>query len=449
MSSPIQQVVEQSKHTPIPPPFSTSGDRPTIWFRRATTWSYDDYDGGLGPYRRAIDIEPRRQDVERTVAPHAIWLLPDIIDWNEPAVQVWILSYLLKPIQTDLGIQYLDRIDQDGAAYPEQIQEAIRTVIDQTSLAGQVANDLGLYWPRSTRGSLDFFFLSLYWLRKFRPERPGLDRLLEEVTTTDLYLIPSNLYEHHPGRKLLSYYDDRELYLKFGRIGHLLFPKEYSSKQQQLDGLVAFGLQQFGYIQVEQWERPVRLRYYPDGTEMSLDRLLSSKQIPRLVLLRLAIQVHASWPWLRDPEVWQPLLTMIDQQSHLIYDEYLTSKRRDYNLSLIEKGEVIALPTLPTPAPSECLVCHVVRADRDFALCGHPICIMCQAMLKSAQCPFCTEHFTAEAIGDDFVELILDGPNPKHNLKQEILKTLEQSRGRLFQFDWANLQVRLFGLKSL
>lgn len=468
----VKAVAEREKYAPVPPPFIVRFDRdpdqprPIAWLPRSSTWSYKDYDGGLGPHRRSIDIEPTKKilgaesglvsEAGRVVGPHAIWLLPDIIDENDPAVKTWILSYLLKLVDKDLGIWYLDKIDQDGATYPAVIQESIRRVIEQTSQAGQVANELGLYLPRSTRQSLDFFFLSLYWLRKFRPERPALSRLLEEISHTDLYLIPSNLYEHHPGRKLLSYYDDQELYLKFGRIGNKFFPKNYSSKKEQLDAIVAFGLEHFGYLEVERWERPVRLRFHPGGTrsipgtELQLDELLAATGIPRLIILRLAIQVHASWPWLRDREVWEPLLSFVDGNSHLFYKDYLTSKQQDHLFSSEDQDKVmITLPMARESQATECLVCGTSRPDSDFSLCGHPICLICQALFKSARCPFCTEHFTAEAIRDDFIQLVRSGPSSNRDLQARVLQILEESRSRIFQFDWANLQVQLFGLKLL
>ena len=502
----IQAVAEREKYAPVPPPFIVRFDRdvdhprPIVWLPRSTTWSYEDYDGGVGPHRRSIDVDPRPDPpgVERSVGPHAIWLLSDLVNRNDPAVRTWIISYLLKLVSTDLGVFYLDKIDQDGATYPAVIQESIRTVIDQTGQAGRVANELGLYLPRSTRQSLDFFFSSLYWLRKFRPERPALERILVEISHTDLYLVPPNVYEHHPARKLLSYYDDQELYLKFGRIGNRLFPKEYSSKKKQLDGLVAFGLDHFGYIEVERWERPIRLKHHPSGAEFGLDEFLSMKEVPRLLILRLAIQVHASLPWLRDPEAWQPLLSLVDRNSHLFYNDYLVSKQQDelyrpseerrssleerrssleergypleerrssleerrsspeerrYPLeerrSSLEEKVTMTLPEVEEPGPTECLVCGVVRSDSDFSLCGHPICLICQAMIKSARCPFCTEHFTAEGIRDDFIRLIQDGPVANRDLRDRVLEIFEAAQERLFQFDWANLKVRLFGLKSL
>lgn len=456
MANFVQAVAEREKYAPVSPPFIVRFDRdpnqprPIAWFPRSPTWTYEDYDGGIGPHRKSIDIDPRDHHDGRITNPHAIWLLHDITNNNEPAIETWIVSYLLKSIQKDLGIWYLDKIDQDGATYPNKIQESIRRVIDQTSQAGQVANELGLYLPRSRRQSLEFFFLSLYWLRKFRPERPGLSRLLEEITHTDLYLMPSNLYEHHPGRKLLSYYDDQELYLKFGRIGNQFFPKDYSSKKEQLDAIVAFGLNHFGHIEVERWERPVRLRYYPGGIELQLDELLSTTKMRRLVILRLAIQVHASWPWLRDREIWQPLLSFVDKNSHLFYNEYLISKKQDYLLSTEDQEKVtIALPVAREFQSTECLICGIARPDDDFSLCGHPVCLICQALFKSARCPFCTEHFTAEGIRDDFIRLVKDGPDTNRDLRDRVLQILEESRERIFQFDWSNLQIQLFGLKLL
>ena len=462
----INLVVDRSKYAPIPPPLivrpteATETNPPIAWLPRSAVWSYSNYDGGLGPRKNSIDIDPSPSRIDRTIGSHAPWLLHDVITGDIAALQVWIVTYLLKSIDPELGVVYLDKIDFEGAAYPEEIQSAIRSVIDDPSTAGLVANQLGLYLPRSARESLDFFLLSLYWLRKFRPERISLEPLLEKITHTDLYLVTPNPYEHHPGRKLLSYYDDQELYSKFGQIGNQLFPKLYRSKREQLDGLVAFGMRQFGYIRVLSWSRPIRLMYHPavgGRSELSLEELLRRREIPRMVLLRLGIEVHSSWPWLRDPEAWRPLISLIDNQANLFYNEYIAAKQRDYAFlpGLLQEESrpgretVISLPETQAEPPKECLVCRLLRPDGDFSLCGHPICLTCQALIRSARCPFCTEHFTADHIEDDFVKLIQDGVPPRQPLQEQVLKVLEASRNRTFRFDWANLNIQLFGIKSL
>jgi hypothetical protein len=110
---------------------------------------------------------------------------------------------------------------------------------------------------------------------------------------------------------------------------------------------------------------------------------------------------------------------------------------------------MITLPLARESQATECLVCGTSRPDSDFSLCGHPICLICQALFKSARCPFCTEHFTAEAIRDDFIQLVRSGPSSNRDLQARVLQILEESQSRIFQFDWANLQVQLFGLKLL
>lgn len=449
-----QRVRNQEKYAPVPPPFiDLNPETPIAWSLRPATWSYDEYKGGFGPHQFSIQVEPISRPpganvgFELETQPdlagiQAQWLLPDVIQKNYSGLFFWILAYLLQPLDLSLGLFYLDKIAKEGATYPEIIQSAASS----KKSVGELATSLGLYLPKSILGETsklnEFFATSLYWMRKFRSERARLNDLLGKITHTDLYLVTGNPYEHYPGRKLLSYYDDSELYQQFGRIGNKFFPKEYSSKRDQLDGLVAFGLDHFGEIRILSWSRPIRLMYRSQS--LTLDNLDS---IPKLAILRLGIMVQSAWPTIQDKESWTPLLDLLEEESAAFYSAYLSAKEQDLSLKSFGEKMVISLPAPVEEDPSPCLICRRVYPESDFSLCGHPTCLTCQALLGSSKCPFCTEHFTADGISNEFLRSV-QRPIPSYlPLKERIKEINLQKQDRLFKFDWANLQITLFGMK--
>jgi hypothetical protein len=514
----LNTVFNFSKYAPQPPPDIIRKDEagpdwdrpynegPVAIFRRAAPYEFNDYKGGIGPYMRDTNAKPISQKyvsageesglrnnleliLNKQLGPiHSTIMLTDIIKNDRWGLSIWAYAYLLgdKNISLYWKIRYLIQIANNDVEYPSDLQKIIISTIDELSnrsfnnvltVIAQKSYQLKFYIPRnllmpelqfthSERKQITpleiFFFSNIYWLRYFRPERPRLTSFLNYFTMIDLYLVTANPFERYPGRKLLSYYNDEDLYLKFGRLGNFFFTKTYSSKQIQLDGLVGMSLQPFGYFIIENWTRPIRVTYCYSSIPLSaekiqtfdLDVLVNSQlkinDLPinsLLPFLRLAIQVESSWPIITDKEAWMPFLNLVNGNADIFWREYL--KLKSVSLTNISTHTFIQLPDKFESLEQKyttCLLCEQVRPSGDFSLCGHGTCTTCQALLNTSKCPFCSEHFVADNINDEFVRVLQSNfsENYRTLLQEKIQKILNLKRDRSFKFDWANGDIRLF-----
>ena len=357
----------------------------------------------------------------------------------------------------ELGTRYLNQMVRDGVEYNVEILNSIAdNSID------------GLYIPRNlilpaldsneSMSKKEFFLDSIYWLRYLRSEKIRLD----DLTWIDLYLVGSNPFERYSARKLLSYYNDKELYLKFGKIGKFLFPKTYSSKRTQLDGIVAFCLQPFGYFTVLNWSRPIKLEYHSSVVPLESEKIQNfelsdltlnfglslDQESPKFMpLLRLGIQIEACWPLITDKEAWMPFIDMINSNSHLLHEEYkkglsFPSEEKKKRVTVILSDNFESYEQIY----NTCLLCLHNRPLGDFSLCGHGTCMTCQSLLGTAKCPFCTEHFTADNLNDEYVKILQSdlGNSSKLLLQDKIRQMTALKSDRSFKFDWSNVDVTIF-----
>lgn len=420
------RVVRQAKYAPPPPPI-TNPDM--VLYHRPTTYDLDDYKGGYGP---VIPQETPEQSLRMT------------FNSEKEPLGIWtqILSYLqTQNVSLNEGIIYLDQIAQAKISFPDLIQKILQETGEKFKdvrgrpeqellLFGLAANQLQLYIPKHllmSPGLAYFFYTSLYWMRS--PSRPP-------ITLKDLYLVTANPFDRYPARKLLSYYRDPELYYQLGRSENLYFPKSYSHKRQQLDGLVAFSLAQYGYYSVKSWSRPIRITWNVPMKSVSLPGQVLSTEVtleeimkrPNLPAQRLAIQVESSWPWLKDQESWQKFLDWSREQ---VFTEELRSSEPvdqvpDSMISLEENFNI-------------CLICLTQRPDRDFALCGHAVCSVCQPLLRTPKCPFCHEHFTCESLDNVFIERMRTSVESSIDLQGNIRQALQLKNNRRYSFDWSSM----------
>lgn len=450
---------------------------PIAIFRRSPTYELSDYRGGFGVYLKDSGGSPSKKNIHDSYGiTKSTVMFEDIIKDNKRALLMWIYSYLLQNTHLTMyfAIRYLGQIVNNEVEYPAELLNIIKSANDRlsdrtpdniSSVISRTMQELQLYIPRNfilpdlnipigsniVTSPEKFLFGNIYWLRYFRDDKFKI----EDITLTDLYLVTANPYERYPGRKLLSYYNDKDLYMKFGRLGKYFFPKTYSSKLNQIDGMVAMSLYPFGYFTVQNWSRPVRIVYHlseiPLGSEntqiFDLDKLNLDDIDTLMPLLRLGIQIESSWPFISDKEVWIPFINMINSNANILYQEYLKYK----NLSIEKSTEKIIL-TLPDNFESleqkytTCLLCEQTRSLEDFSYCGHGTCITCQSMLGTAKCPFCTEHFIAPNINDEFVRTLQSnlGYNVRDKLYKRIIQVNNSKQNRTFKFDWANGEVSLF-----
>ena len=486
-----------------------SNEGPVAIFRRAPTYELNDYSGGFGVYMRDANSKPIPDNIIRAAdksglgneiersfskrygATRPTIILTDIIQNNKRAITMWAYTYFLQSRQMSLysGTRYLIQISNNDAEYPSELLTIIKSTIDQLQNRSsdniimtivQKCSQLRLYIPRnlilpeiqpSQTEELkelapveEFLFGNIYWLRYFRPERPRLNPIINNFGMVDLYLIAANPFERYSARKLLSYYPDQDLYFKFGRLGNFFFPKTYPSKRVQLDGIVGMCLQPFGYFTIENWTRPVRLTYHrprpqiPFGPEdtwtLDLDTLINANfkldNVPIdtiMPFLRLALQIESSWPLITDKYAWQPFLDYVNSNAKEFYTEYQRVSR--IPITNVSVHTSVILPDNFESLEQKytvCLLCEQVRPPGDFSLCGHGTCVTCQAFLGTAKCPFCTEHFIADNISDDFVRILQSNPNEETRIiiREKVKQVTNLKRDRPFKFDWANGQVRLF-----
>lgn len=488
-------VLHFSKYASQPPPDIVSryeagpnwerpaNQGPIAIFRRAPTYDLKDYSGGVGVYMRDANANfPSKEstnysftDIYGTIKPTI--MLNDIIKGNQSALLMWIHTYLLQNSQLSMyfAIRYLAQIANNDAEYPKDILNIVKSTIDRIlegqdiAAISQSAQQLQLYIPKNfylpdlddSRNFIispieSFFFGNIYWLRYSRPEKSRLSPVIDKFSLLDLYLITANPFERYPGRKLLSYYNDQDLYLKFGRVGKFFFPKTYSSKRLQIDGIMGMCMQPFGYFTVQNWSRPVRIIYHyseiPLGPEniqtFDLDNLINSNLSDLYMpLLRLGIQVESSWPLITDKETWIPFIKMINSNAQILHQEYL--KFKSSPITNVSTDTLISLPDNFESLEQKyitCLLCEKVRPLGDFSLCGHGTCITCQSLLGTAKCPFCNEHFVADNINDEFVRVLQSdfGKNNRKDLLDKVRQINNLKQDRAFKFDWTNGDLILF-----
>lgn len=344
----------------------------------------------------------------------------------------------------NLKTTYLNQIKKDGVEYDKEILEIIQTK-DKSKLYIPKNLILPSLNPNINLQE-DFFFDSIYWLRYLKSDRC---KSLDDLTWIDLYLISSNPFERYSARTLLSYYNDKDLYLKFGKIGKYLFPKNYSSKRTQLDGFVAFCLYPFGYFHVLDWNHPIKLQYHtsdiPLGQETIQTIYLKDINIKEHIMpvLKLGIQIESCWPLIKNKNSWLDFMNLINDNAEFLHNEY--KKLNQTSFSSSEQKITISLPDSLTSYEQKynvCLLCSNYRSSGDFSLCGHGTCMHCQALLCTAKCPFCPEHFTADNLNDDIVNML--NSKPSILFKDRIKDILELKLDRSFKFDWINHDVIIF-----
>lgn len=479
-------VNERAKYGPNPPPiiirpyeagnptdyFSMS---PIIWNRRAAPYELPSGNPKSYGEELGLNIDIRKYIYEFFPTVQNASLVKFLDQGNIPALSAWIQVYLLKPPGKNFdlasGLLYLAKIDDDNTGYPNNLLEKVAKVIDEEFSSNQgnlsqiiLNSGLNIYMPSSA--DIDFFLTSIYWNRSFRIDRKRLENILPSLNLIDLYFITSNPLERYAARKLLSYYTDEELYKQFGRLGNYLFPKNYPSKKIQLDAFVAFSLYRFGYFTVENWTTPIQLTYnlpfriVPSKEEIgqesfSLNNLISQLQNNLLdskllmPLFRLAIQIYSSWPQVRDQANWEKFLFAVEKYRESFNS--ILSSYRTYPFQLETERSVNEKTTVKIPPNFQsleqtyniCLLCEQTRSSEYFELCGHGVCMSCQALLGTSQCPFCTEHFVAEAIDNSYVSTIMQMIPTIESFQQKIIDISKQKKERVYRFDWSSGDVQL------
>ena len=439
VSSNIKRVLAQAKYGPVPPPVST----PEIFIsRRAATWDIDDYHDGYGP----VFLPGTKTEL---LANQGLQLTHNFgtISKEDPR-KIWslLLSHLLNQnFSLDEGIWYLDQIYRSGKVlyHEKDLSELVnkwtshvQRLEEDLILFGETGTKLGLFLPKHllmTEGLPYFFFTSIYWLRA--------RKLPTQLTPRNVYLITANPYERYPARKYLSHFDDTQLYLSLGRSENYYFPKMYSTKRQQLDGFVAFCLTGYGYYSVQSWSRPIQIVFNRprqtvpliteiDQVPISLEEIMSK---PDIRALRLHLTVESSWPALKDKPAWNQFL---DWGREILYGGKETLFYREFQekLGLIQSQQVRDEFRSLEQNSDICLVCGNIRAEKDFALCGDPICSVCQSLLGTVQCPFCDEYFVCESINDQFIKSLRNPIGSRLNLQERIEEIKREKNSRRIKF---------------
>jgi len=505
----IDELKKVEKFGPSLPPYivskSEDDDSTTtpviVWLRRNAPYELKDL---LKEYNRNVfgSDSGLNTDSERDLnswlpTTKMPYMLGSIVSNNVFAVHGWIYVYSLEPISKNWnienGVWYLSKIASNDVEYPINIRKMLRSIIDWWSLKwnessavtefAKWSNKIGLYIPhtyRSPDNIPNFFFSSIYWMRKSRPIRNKIyqDIFSSSFTPINLYLITSNPFEHYAARKLLSYHDDNELFSKYGRIGNYLLSKQYKSKQQQLDAFVALSLYRFGYFTVENFSRPIKLKFHLHSTpiptqkeivtkDLTLDELLSSIYLSdrlffrnpingefwsMMPVLRLSVQIYSSSSYIKDIDAWSPLFDIVSKYSSLLHDEYKNMLNTPYYLDSNRNAKEETLVEIPENFKSleqqydVCLLCNKVRSQEYFGLCGHGVCAICQSLTGSIKCPFCDEHFVSENISNNFISALKEiFPDIQKELNVRIINRTNQKNNRIFRFDWGNADIKLYG----
>lgn len=438
---------ERAKYGPDPPPVIVRSSEsetqpdyfnipPIIWLRRPAPYNLPStvpksYGSDLD---LNINVEGRMSDFFPSLKNSS--LIKYLNQKNISAITVWIQAYTLKMPDENFnlisGLLYLSKIEDDGTEYPKEILEKITNLLDKRT---------NIY------PSMDIFPTSVYWMRSFRFERKRLDILLPKLDLFNLYFITSNPFERYAARKLLSYYTDKELHKQFN---YDTSSKGYFSKKIQLDAIVSLSLYQFGYFTIENWSTPVRIIFnFPQMNEMSktyyqltdlIQQIYESKLDDNLLMpiLRLTVQIYSSWPWIKDKSIWERFLLASEKYGNIfnsISERYkikgFPTGRIPYNFESLEQSYDI------------CLLCEQTRPKDYFGLCGHGVCMGCQGLLGTSKCPFCTEHFVAEAINNQYVSTVTQVISVTDSLRRKINDISIQKKDRKYRFDWSSGDIYL------
>jgi len=408
----LSEVNERAKYGPIPPPVivmpTEAGDPDdplsvpaAILLRRAA------------PY----DLKSPRHRERKIPVLEIPFMLEPLIKEDIPSLTGWIKAYTLQIPNGQLSFQngliLISKIVEDDAAYPEKLTDWIE------------------------KNLLTNLVFDAYWLRYLRPDRIYLENIILDLNLTDLYLVTSNPYEHHAARKLLSYYTDDELDTKFVPLDRSL------PRRDRLDILISTSLSRFGYILVENWSYPVGFTYRFSNSERSFSLEELTQMIEQglddnyqMAVLRLFIQVRSSWPWISDKKTWETFLIAVRNR----LDQLVRVFRSNRNQG---RFEIVANIDLREQEFNFCLLCKQRQDENQFGLCGHGVCMNCQAFLGTTKCPFCVEHFVADGINNQYVHTVTERLSVKPALQQRVLEVLSQKRDREYSFDWANSEIKL------
>lgn len=367
----LQRVVKRGEFAPVPTPRIANS---IAWFPRSATWSQSLYDGGYGPSNNAVDVEPtavQPQEAERQ--------------------RRKISAYYSKPLSLELGEGLLNLIIEERVVYPPDVSALIDTVYP-------------LY--------------SIYWRRDLRPETEYLKPIISKVDLLSLYLMPTNLFEHRPVRKLLSYFEELE---------------GTGTRREKIEALESAVINRYGDVRVVRSERPILVRI--DGRELSLKQIETDRSVTAPQAVRLYVWVQASAPWLRDPEAWRPFTDFIEGRMTVLLNDLMRERT-------VPPGR---LNTKRVNHPDkECITCNRIRPDREFALCSHPICNDCQSSIGSAKCPYCNEQFVSDSVDDQFAAVVLENVKRENRLASTIARVKNQAANRAIEFDFSSGRVELF-----
>lgn len=409
MTSPfIKLVNERAKYGPIPPPEILTEDEvgnaddllstpAYVLLRRKAPYTLPVGDSSI--YIPFFNIP---------------FLMNDLINRNIPVINNWIIAYLLENsvVDTKHGLIYLSIIVKNDVVYPTKVTNLI---------------ERNKYVP----------MYDIYWKRFLRPEKLRLAPYISKFNLIDIYLVPGNIFERYAIRKLLSYYNNNELLKIFDSFINKI------EEPFNIDMLAAVILSRFGYFVLNQQD----LIYYdPNQTKwiISLNELIISKPNTvtyerwNMALLRLYIHIMADWPYIENKDSWQPFIDFTLNRWNYFYQLYKFTKENIPELSIKNWTITGSLEQIY----SLCLLCEIDKSQDRFGMCGHGVCMDCQVKLKNAKCPFCTEHFVAKALDNNFIDNIQDGL-PDTNLQTKILTINKIKHERKYRFDWSNSDIQL------
>jgi len=444
MSKEIREVTKLSRYATPPPPIVIRRDQAGS----TTDYGYPSFIKAVEWYRQSPRIVMEGTSVEnnsfKLKNKDVLMLLES---QNYRGLNIFNYAHSLKNIDElswtfSSAVKFLEMIAKEDIDYPEGILEKLRNLVKQ---------DLSQIDPN------DIFDMasSALWLKYLTLERSRLIPVLESITGIDLYLIPPNYYDRFPARRLLSYYTDNELYEKFYIVNDVSFPTGFKNKLEQLDGLVALSLSR-GYFTIQTYSDPILLNFniprFPisdlndiDRKEVNLSEMISYLKMGKiqkqmlLPILRLWIQIRASWPQLHEKDTWIQLGNIIYDNRYDIVNEYMYEKNK--------KPIAVTTASLPPELNSYeediniCVLCHKPRPSGDFGLCGHGVCSVCQAESGSIKCPLGNEFFVSSNMNDKFIESIGE-------MKKEF-DTPEGKNNRRYRFDWSNNNISIFNPDDL
>ena len=325
------------------------------------------------------------------------------------------------------------------------------------------------YIPKKISGAdpVGFICESLLWSRYITHE--SLDSkerklLKNKITLIDLYCVVSNPYERYAARNLLSFFDDQELYARFGRVGNYLMPKDYKSKRAQLDAFVALSRFRFGYFTVNAFERPVMITFnkmmYPIASQELIQKIpmglseikftdsevsYPGKYIFTLPVFQLYLLIKSSWPYLKDKEVWAPFISSCEspQTMQKFLNEFNAFKNdpfklEDRNCHSLDEKQFLEIPDGFSSVEQVfdiCLLCKRGKSPSSFSNCGHGVCLDCITYHTSLNCPFCTENFTSDDLSD--ATILRFAGQQKSNIQELVTAIETEKKDRNISFDFA------------